>query len=307
MAGEMNLAPATGDPRLAVLRVSPGLLPMLGLQPFSGARSPTLTTALAPPRVLISESLWEREFGAPRRRRSDRRSGSTIGPTPSSASCRAAPTSACCRSSSARRLFALVRRPRRADRGRDLDAAAGRSATTAPEHASDLRARPPCGRRDRRAAQSEMAGSCRISSGVSGERRARRVRRAAVERGLRARSSRRSTCCWPRSRSCCSSPASTSRACSSPAAPHAPRSRGPRRARRPQRTAGPAVPGRERRADRRGDAARASASRSRRSGSSSRSRRPTSPVWPAPRSICGSWRRRSRSRRWPPSCSGCFR
>ena len=37
MAGEMNLTPATGDPRrVPVLRVSHGLLPMLGLEPLAG-------------------------------------------------------------------------------------------------------------------------------------------------------------------------------------------------------------------------------------------------------------------------------
>jgi putative ABC transport system permease protein len=65
LAGEMNLTPAGGDPRrMAVLRVTPSLLPMLGLQPMLGrtfADADDRPGAAAT--VLISESLWERELG----------------------------------------------------------------------------------------------------------------------------------------------------------------------------------------------------------------------------------------------------
>jgi len=75
MAGEMNLTPATGDPRrVPVLRVSHGLLPMLGLEPLAGrAFAEADDRPGGPPSVLIGESLWEREFG----RRADA-VGSTI-------------------------------------------------------------------------------------------------------------------------------------------------------------------------------------------------------------------------------------
>ncbi|HEU4927903.1 MAG TPA: ABC transporter permease [Vicinamibacterales bacterium] len=65
MAGEMNLTPATGDPRrVPVLRVSHGLLPMLGLEPLAGrALAEADDRPGGPPGVLIGESLWEREFG----------------------------------------------------------------------------------------------------------------------------------------------------------------------------------------------------------------------------------------------------
>jgi putative ABC transport system permease protein len=65
MAVEVNLGQAGEDPvRLAALRVSHGLLPMLGVQPIAGR-------PLAEPEerpgaadvALISESLWERSFG----------------------------------------------------------------------------------------------------------------------------------------------------------------------------------------------------------------------------------------------------
>ena len=64
MAGEMNLAPAAGDPRrVPVLNVTHDLLPLLGLNPVAGR---TFTAADDVPgaegRVLISDSLWEREF-----------------------------------------------------------------------------------------------------------------------------------------------------------------------------------------------------------------------------------------------------
>jgi putative ABC transport system permease protein len=62
---EMNLTPASGDPRrTAVLRVTHGLLPMLGLQPLAGRTfADTDDRPGAPGSVLISESLWERELG----------------------------------------------------------------------------------------------------------------------------------------------------------------------------------------------------------------------------------------------------
>ena len=65
MPDEMNLTPVSGDPRrLPILRVSHQLLPMLGLQPIAGR---TLTDTDDRPgaaaTVLISERLWEREFG----------------------------------------------------------------------------------------------------------------------------------------------------------------------------------------------------------------------------------------------------
>jgi predicted permease len=75
MAGEMNLTPATGDPRrVPVLLVSHGLLPMLGLEPVAGRGFAEADDRPGAPRsVLIGESLWEREFG----RRADA-VGSTI-------------------------------------------------------------------------------------------------------------------------------------------------------------------------------------------------------------------------------------
>jgi predicted permease len=75
MAGEMNLMPATGDPRrVPVLLVSHGLLPMLGLEPVAGRGFAEADDRPGAPRsVLIGESLWEREFG----RRADA-VGSTI-------------------------------------------------------------------------------------------------------------------------------------------------------------------------------------------------------------------------------------
>ena len=67
MADEMNLAPAAGDPRrVPVLRVTHDLLPMLGLQPLAGRGfAPADDVPGGAGRVLISESLWEREFCAP--------------------------------------------------------------------------------------------------------------------------------------------------------------------------------------------------------------------------------------------------
>jgi putative ABC transport system permease protein len=65
LPGEMNLTPASGDPRrMAVLGVTPGLLPMLGLQPIAGRTFADADDQPgAPGSVLISESLWERELG----------------------------------------------------------------------------------------------------------------------------------------------------------------------------------------------------------------------------------------------------
>ena len=75
MAGEMNLTPAAGDPRrVPVLRVTHGLLPMLGLHPVAGRTFAEADDKPgAPGSVLVSESLWEREFN----RRADA-VGSTI-------------------------------------------------------------------------------------------------------------------------------------------------------------------------------------------------------------------------------------
>ena len=63
-AGEMNLTPAAGDPRrVPVLRVTHGLLAMLGLHPVAGRTFAEADDRPgAPGTVLISESLWEREF-----------------------------------------------------------------------------------------------------------------------------------------------------------------------------------------------------------------------------------------------------
>jgi putative ABC transport system permease protein len=64
MAGEMNLAPASGDPRrVPVLQVSHELLPMLGLHPIVGRQFAEADDKPgAPGSVLIGEGLWEREF-----------------------------------------------------------------------------------------------------------------------------------------------------------------------------------------------------------------------------------------------------
>jgi putative ABC transport system permease protein len=75
MADELNLTPASGEPRrLAALHVSSELLPMLGLRPILGR---TFTSREAQPRgaasVIISEDLWAREFG-----RSSSALGSTV-------------------------------------------------------------------------------------------------------------------------------------------------------------------------------------------------------------------------------------
>jgi putative ABC transport system permease protein len=65
-ADEVNLTPTHGEPaRLAALSVSHGFLPMLGVQPLMGR---TFTAAEDAPGsgarvVLISEDLWQRQFG----------------------------------------------------------------------------------------------------------------------------------------------------------------------------------------------------------------------------------------------------
>jgi len=65
MAGEVNLAPPDGDPvRLAALRVTYDLLPMLGIAPSAGRAFTDVEDRVGGPDVvLISESLWERVFG----------------------------------------------------------------------------------------------------------------------------------------------------------------------------------------------------------------------------------------------------
>jgi putative ABC transport system permease protein len=74
LADEINLAPASGEPRrIPILRVTHDLLPMLGLSPLAGrAFAPSDDVPDGAGRVLISESLWEREFS---------RSPSAIGAT----------------------------------------------------------------------------------------------------------------------------------------------------------------------------------------------------------------------------------
>ena len=65
MADELNLTPEKGDPvRLPVLRMSAGMLPMLGLQPIAGRTFRADEDRPGGAAVaLISESLWERSFG----------------------------------------------------------------------------------------------------------------------------------------------------------------------------------------------------------------------------------------------------
>ena len=74
LADEMNLASASGEPRrIPILRVTHDLLPMLGLSPLAGRGfAPSDDVPEGAGRVLISESLWEREFS---------RSPSAIGAT----------------------------------------------------------------------------------------------------------------------------------------------------------------------------------------------------------------------------------
>jgi putative ABC transport system permease protein len=68
IAAELNLAPATGEPiRLAGLRVSHDLLPMLGIHPIAGRHfTVDEDRANGPDVALISESLWERSLGRDR-------------------------------------------------------------------------------------------------------------------------------------------------------------------------------------------------------------------------------------------------
>ncbi|HTL46392.1 MAG TPA: ABC transporter permease [Vicinamibacterales bacterium] len=64
IADELNLSPATGDPRrVAALHVSYDLLPMLGLQPLAGRPFTAADDEPGGPHVaLISDRLWAREF-----------------------------------------------------------------------------------------------------------------------------------------------------------------------------------------------------------------------------------------------------
>jgi putative ABC transport system permease protein len=68
IAGEANLAPASGEPvRLAGLRVSHDLLAMLGIHPIVGRHfTADEDQANGPQVALISESLWERSLGRDR-------------------------------------------------------------------------------------------------------------------------------------------------------------------------------------------------------------------------------------------------
>jgi putative ABC transport system permease protein len=63
IANEANLAPPGGDPvRLASLAVSHDLLPLVGAQPIAGRAFSADDERLGRPVVLISESLWSRQF-----------------------------------------------------------------------------------------------------------------------------------------------------------------------------------------------------------------------------------------------------
>ena len=64
MGGEANVRLADSEPsRLAMLRVTHSLLPMLGLQPLAGrAFTPEEDRAGGPKVAIISESLWDRAF-----------------------------------------------------------------------------------------------------------------------------------------------------------------------------------------------------------------------------------------------------
>jgi predicted permease len=61
---ERNLTPVSGDPvRLAALSVTSGFLPMVGVRPILGRTFlPEETDAGGPAVVIVSESLWAREF-----------------------------------------------------------------------------------------------------------------------------------------------------------------------------------------------------------------------------------------------------
>ena len=135
--------------------------------------------------ALISESLWERSFGRDpaavgQTLRLDDRPDGDRGDHAGRCRFRRAPDPV------RRGLFARVRRPRPADAGRHLGAAAGGSAAVAPVDASDLRARPSGAGRDPRVGPKRDDGHRgRSREGVSGQRRARRPRRAALDRRLR--------------------------------------------------------------------------------------------------------------------------
>lgn len=63
-AGEVNLAPPTGDPvRLAVLRATHDFMPILGIRPRVGRAFGASDDVAGSNVVMISESLWERSFG----------------------------------------------------------------------------------------------------------------------------------------------------------------------------------------------------------------------------------------------------
>jgi putative ABC transport system permease protein len=64
VAGEVNLSAASGEPRrIAVLQITHGLLPMLGLQPIAGRSFTAAEDTAGGARVaLISDALWAREF-----------------------------------------------------------------------------------------------------------------------------------------------------------------------------------------------------------------------------------------------------
>ncbi|HEY7058797.1 MAG TPA: ABC transporter permease [Vicinamibacterales bacterium] len=65
IADEMNLSPAQGDPRrVPVLHASHELLPLLGVQPVAGRLfTPEEDKSGGPSVALISDALWQREFG----------------------------------------------------------------------------------------------------------------------------------------------------------------------------------------------------------------------------------------------------
>jgi putative ABC transport system permease protein len=65
LADEMNLTPVSGEPRrVATLQITSNLLPLLGLRPLLGRTfTDAETTPHGPSSIIISESLWEQEFG----------------------------------------------------------------------------------------------------------------------------------------------------------------------------------------------------------------------------------------------------
>ena len=206
MADEMNLTPAAGDPRrIPILRVTHDLLPMLGLSrsPAAASRQSDEVPGGAG-RVLISESLWEREFSRSPLGHRQPRCGST---TASYRHRRDAARRGFRRAADPvpRRLLALFRRSRRAYRDRDLDGAprrAPRSCRAAPIPSSWSDASLPGSDVD--AAQADAdARHVRARERVPGERRERRVRGAASPTWCSGRSGRRSICSSVRWRSCC--------------------------------------------------------------------------------------------------------